>query len=105
MQTHLTELHSDFNEFSAVQPLAALVDGETPVLGEALVSSRVERYTYIYQQNSQQIVSAKTRLRFPLTLRFLGSHLSIAFHLEEEFLRFYPSYKHVDHCEETYIGP
>lgn len=47
---------SDLNEFSFVDPLNALVGGSPAVLKEVTVQSRVERYSYIFQQNCQELV-------------------------------------------------
>lgn len=47
----------DFNEFSYVRPLNTLTNGSPSVLKEVIISKRVERYSYIFQQNCQELVS------------------------------------------------
>lgn len=50
-------LTGDLNDFSYVQPLETLTGGSDPVLKEVIISKRVERYSYIFQQNCQELVS------------------------------------------------
>jgi len=65
-------LLGDFNEFSAVEPLDTLTSpvsqGSSPVLSEIQVEVREERYSYVFEGNSQQIVSLRVGKRLVLPL-------------------------------------
>lgn len=100
----------DFNEFSQVQPIDALVGGSEQVLDEVRVGPRVERYTYIFQQNSQQIVSAVAvyGAASPLGLTALppaGPHLCLAGHCAQASSRIHPPRQHLDHGCRRHVGP